>query len=343
MPILLVVLALFCAEIAAAGTLLVANKSENTLSVFDVPGYEEVVRLPTGDGPHEVEVDPTGTFAAVSNYHEDESGTLTVVDLRDLSTRTVDLAPYSEVHGLAWLPDGRRLVATSESGDELLLVDVENARVQSAIPIEGESPHMVVVDGVGGNAWTANVGSGSVSKVDLLARKVVATTATGDGAEGIALSPDGAQLWVTNRGDGSVSVLDPRDLSERATIEVSGMPIRAEFARDGALVLVTSAVGGEITVIDAKSLEVQGAVSTRGETNWSTGRFASGLFGLLPVPVGAQVSETGESFYVANSFGGVVVEYGLDDLEIRRQIIAGEEPDGMAVSPLDPPRSASER
>lgn len=321
------------AETAEAGSLLVANKSENTLSVIDVEAYEEVARLSTGDGPHEVEVDPTGKLAAVSNYHEEDTGSLTVVDLRDLSQQTITLAPHSEVHGMAWLPSGGELVATSESGDALLRIDVDAGEVADAIPVEGESPHMVVVDPTGQVAWTANVGSGSVSRVDLAAGKTVATKETGEGAEGIALSPDGAKLWVTNRGEGSVSVLDATTLSQITKIEVSGMPIRVEMAREGAIALVTSAVGAKITVIDAETFEIRDMVSTRGETNWSTGRFASGFFGLLPVPVGAQVSEAGDSFYVANSFGGVVLEYGLDDLELRRRIVAGEEPDGMAVSP----------
>ncbi len=323
---------------APAGTLLVANKSNNTLSVFQTPRFEEVATLPTGDGPHEVEVDSTGTFAAVSNYHEEDRGSLTVVDLRDLSSRVVDLDGHTGVHGIAWLPSAERIAATSESSDSVLVIDVPRGEVVATIPVGGESPHMLVVDRAGRFAWTANVGSGSVSKIDLVQEKSVATRATGDGAEGIALSADESQLWVSNRGDGTVQVLDPIDLRELADLEIGGMPIRVELAKEGRLALVTSAVGGKITTVVAKSFEVVGEVSTRGETNWSTGRFASGLFGLLPVPVGAQLSLDGESFYVANSFGGVVVEYGLDDLEVRRRIIAGQEPDGMAVSPLDVPR-----
>ena len=317
---------------ASAGTLLVANKSEDTVSVFATPAHEEIIRLPTGAGPHEVEVDPTGTFAAVSNYHEEKSGTLSIVHLGDLSVRTIGLGEHSGVHGLGWLPGSKRIAATSESANALLLVDVPTGVVLGAIPVEGESPHMLVLSEDGRFAWTANVGSGSVSKVDLQERRTVATAATGDGAEGIALAPDGARLWVSNRDEDAVVVLDPEDLREIGRVEVDGMPIRVELARDGALALVTSAVGAKITVIDAQSLEIVGEVSTRGETNWSTGRFLAGLFGLLPVPVGAQISEAGDSFYVANSFGGVVVEYGLDDLEVRRRIVAGEEPDGMAVT-----------
>ncbi len=45
---------------AAAGTLVVANKAEATVSLVDVASGEVVATLPTGAGPHEVAVSPDG-------------------------------------------------------------------------------------------------------------------------------------------------------------------------------------------------------------------------------------------------------------------------------------------
>ena len=45
----------------------------------------------------------------------------------------------------------------------------------------------------------------------------------------------------------------------------------------------------------------------------------------------------GDSFYVANSFGGVVVEFSLPDFEVLRHVAAGHEPDGMAIASLSAP------
>ena len=102
----------------------------------------------------------------------------------------------------------------------------------------------------------------------------------------------------------------------------------------GGSALVVSATGGRVTQVDAASLEIRGECSMRGQSEFSTGRFMGGAFGFLPLPVGLQFNSVGDVFYVANSYGGVVAEVGLEDLEIRRSWRAGgPEPDGMAWLP----------
>jgi DNA-binding beta-propeller fold protein YncE len=334
--VLLAVLQFMAAD-AFAGTLLVVNKYEDSLSMLAIDSGREIARVPTGRGPHEVEVNASGTVAVVSNYGtEDAPGaTLTRVDLLTLDTSTIDLGRHTRPHGLAWLPDGRHLLVTTEGTQSAVLVDVEARSILAAIPTQGQKPHMVVVDSTGRWAFTANVDSGSVSKIDLVSRTVVATKEAGEGAEGIALASDG-RLWTAANGDGTVRVFDSRTLDRLATIDVGGMAIRVELAEAHGIALVTSAVGGRITAIDMKSFEVSREVSTRWHWNISGGRFFGGGFGGLPVPVGAQLSAAGDSFYVANSFGGVVVEFSLPGLEALRDLEAGVEPDGMAITSFSP-------
>jgi len=322
---------------ASDGSLLVVNKSEDSLSMIAIEDGREIARIETGRGPHEVEVDASGAVAVVSNYGTEGApgATLTRVDLRTLDASSIDLGRHTRPHGLAWLPDGRHLLATTEGTHSAILVDVDARSVVAAIPTQGERPHMVVVDPTGRWAWTANVGSGSVSKIDLVTRTVVATAAAGEGAEGIALASDG-RLWTAANGDGTVRVFDADTLDQLASIDVGGMAIRVELAENHGVALVTSAVGGRITAIDMKSFEVRREVSTRWHWKMSSGRFLGGVFGGLPVPVGAQLSATGDSFYVANSFGGVVVEFSLPGLDALRDLEAGREPDRMALTSLPP-------
>ena len=229
----------------SAGSLLVVNKSDDSLSVISVATGDELARIDTGHAPHEVEVDPTGAVAVVSHYDsESEPGSsLTLVDLRTLEVSTLDLGRHTRPHGLAWLPDTRHFVVTTEGTHSMLLVDSERKTVVAAIPTLGERPHMVVVDSAGRFAYTTNVDSGTVSKIDLGAREVVATAAAGDGVEGLALTSDG-RLWTAANADGTVRVLDASTLDTLATIDVGGMAIRVELAETHQLALVTSAVGG---------------------------------------------------------------------------------------------------
>ena len=63
-----------------AATLLVANKSDDTVDLFDLASGKSTATLPTGEAPHEVSVSPDGKLAVVSNYGgRDRAGsTLTV-------------------------------------------------------------------------------------------------------------------------------------------------------------------------------------------------------------------------------------------------------------------------
>ncbi len=55
-----VVFTLFVIPDTSAATLLAANKSEATVSLFDLPTAQLRATLPTGAGPHEVAVSPDG-------------------------------------------------------------------------------------------------------------------------------------------------------------------------------------------------------------------------------------------------------------------------------------------
>jgi len=49
----------------ASGTLIVLNKAEASASLIDLASGEEILRLETGVGPHEVAVSPDGKTAVV--------------------------------------------------------------------------------------------------------------------------------------------------------------------------------------------------------------------------------------------------------------------------------------
>jgi len=110
-----------------AGTLLVVNKGEATLSLVDLASEEEIARIGTGEGPHEVAASPDGQRAVVTNYGTQArpGNTLTVVDLeRRESIATIDLGEQTRPHGITWLPDGRRVAVTTEGNGTLTVVDV---------------------------------------------------------------------------------------------------------------------------------------------------------------------------------------------------------------------------
>ena len=200
--------------------LVVLNKGAASASLVDPADGTTVATLPTGDGPHEIAVSPDGRRAIVTNYGGERPGSsLTVLHLAGrVAGRTIDLAPLRRPHGVAWLPDGRHVVVTIETDSLVAIVDVDSGAVVGRIPTRQGGSHMVALSPDGAFAYVANIGSGSVSMLDVAGRYLVRTAATGAGAEGIAVSPNGAELWVTNRAANTVSVLDAATLAPLDTL-----------------------------------------------------------------------------------------------------------------------------
>lgn len=317
------------------GTLLVLNKAEASASLIDLDTGAVVATLPTGQGPHEAAVDPEGRFAVVTNYGTGPApgSSLTVIDMPAARvTRTIDLGSYRRPHGVAWLPDGRRVAVTAEANKALLVVDARTGKVEAAIDTGQEVSHMVALSPDGARAYVANIGSGSVSVIDLKARTLIRNLPTGDGAEGIALSPGGGTLWVTNRAADTVSVIDTKTLAVAATLPSADFPIRAATTPDGRHVLVSNAQSGDLAVFDAARRVEARRIKMERAAAPTDGRLFGDQFGASPVPVGVLVHPDGREAYVANTNADAVAVIDLADWSVRGWLKAGREPDGMAFS-----------
>lgn len=325
----------------STGTLVVANKAEATVSLIDLASGGTVATLPTGEGPHEVAVSPDGETAVVADYGGRTPGsTLTVLDLPGRRVRrTIELGEHTRPHGLAFLPGGERLAVTAEGSRSLLLVDVAAGEVAAAVSTGAEVSHMVALTPDGERAFVANIGSGSMTAVDLVGGEKIADVATGAGAEGVAVTPDGRQVWVTNRDAATVTLVDPQTLEVLAAVDSPEFPIRAEVTPDGRRVLVSNARSGDLTVIDTASREVERRVDLRlapdeGEVE-TEGRLFGDRFGDSSVPIGIEIAPDGRTAWIAHANADAIQVLDLEAWKPIGALTAGEEPDGMAYSPLE--------
>lgn len=321
--------------IAATGgtqTLVVANKAEATVSLIDLASGEVKATLPTGDGPHEVAVSPDGTRALVTNYGTGRApgSSLTLIDVCGAKgIKRIDLGAYERPHGVIWL-DPRRALVTAEAEQALLEIDVKAGRVLRAFDTGQEVSHMVTVAAGGSRAFVPNIGSGSVTVIDLENGERVANIATGEGAEGVTVAGD--EVWVTNREADTVTVLDATTLEQKAELESRGFPIRAAATPDGKRVLVTNARAGTLAVFDAATHQRLREVSLAQEARQAAGRLFGDRFGDSSVPIGIVIDPSGERAWIAHSNADVVTELDLESWRVSRVFTAGEEPDGMAYA-----------
>ncbi|HET7745973.1 MAG TPA: cytochrome D1 domain-containing protein [Vicinamibacteria bacterium] len=324
-----------------AGTLVVLNKSEATASLIDLATGQTVATVATGEAPHEAAVSPDGRRAVATNYgtRPRPGSSLTVIDVAEArALKTIALPSCPRPHGVRFL-DGRRLALTCEGARTLAVVDVDTGTIAAEVPTTQEVSHMVAVTPDGARAFVANIGSGTVTAVDLGRKVVLAQIPTGKGAEGIELTPDGRELWVTNREADTVAIVDPTSLKVVASLPSASFPIRVAFTPDGRHALVSNARSGDLAVFDRKARREIARVSmkslARAPEAGEPARLATTLAGGAgPAPVGILVPPGGGVAYVANTNADLVAVVDLETWTVTGTLKAGKEPDGMAYSPL---------
>lgn len=319
------------------GTLIVLNKAEASASLLDLATGEEVARIATGVGPHEVAISPDGKTAVVCNYGRSEPGhSLTIIDIPAMKAlRTIDLETYHKPHGIVFMPDGKRIVVTAEPEQKLLVVDITSGNIEMAIDTGARTSHMVAMTPDAKRAFVANIDSGSISAIDLESGERLAIIETAEGSEGIDVSPDGREVWVTNRKADTVTVIDTQTLRILATIESPSFPIRIKFTPDGKRALVSNARSGEVAVFDTATRKEISRIRMDEEiVDDDVERLFANSFEGSPVPIGILVMPDGSHAFIANTKADVVTVIDLDRLKVVGRLRAGKEPDGLAYTSL---------
>ena len=151
------------AQAGQNGTLLVANRTGGSISLFDLGTRVEMARVPIGPIiPHEVAVSPDGRLALTSEYGPDDNPGrhLVVIDVAEgRQAGRIDLGPQSRPHSIVFMKDGQRAVATLELSDRVALVDVPGQKVIRMYPTGGREGHMVRLSPDGTRAYVTSRGA----------------------------------------------------------------------------------------------------------------------------------------------------------------------------------------
>jgi YVTN family beta-propeller protein len=303
------------APASSSPRLLVVCQSESSLAEVDSQRLDAVARSPIGPGSHEVAVSADGRLAFVSNYgsREQAGSTLSVVDVpAHKELRRVSLGALHRPHGLAVA--GGKLYFTAESNQAIGRYDPVTDRVDWLLGLGQVGTHMLVLSPDGRRAYTANVGSGSVSAINLAAPPGAAPVRhipVGPAPEGIALSPDGRELWVGLR-SGGIVILDTATDHVVQTLTDAGSVARLQFSPDGKRVIAGDGRTDTVVVFDA---------AARTE--------------LKRIPVGRGVGALLVSPDSERAFVGVIGEDRVSVVDLRQLAVVGSirgcpTPDGLA-------------
>lgn len=314
---------------AVAAELLVGNKSADTVWRLSTQDGRKLGEFATGQGPHEIVVSRDNRFALVSNYGAATPGsTISVMPLGERRrVHVIALGQNTKPHGMRLLPGDARAVVTTEGSRKLLVVDVAGGRVEHAIDLGDGRGHMVALSTDGAIAYVTKIDTGTVSRVDLAARRKTHEVTAGAGAEGVAVHPATGEVWVSNREAGTVTVHDPATLAIAHTIASPGYPIRVVFTADGRHALATNARAATLSVIDTASKNVTHTVAL----SRPDAEYRDTMLGRAALPIGVIADPKRPRVYAAISGGDEIAVIDTAQWKVIDHWKTGREPDALGI------------
>ena len=300
------------------GALFVAGKFGNTLAKVDLASGEEVARVDSCANPHELATSPDDQHVALACYGGTSVDIFRTSDLGKV--KSIELGDNARPHGIVWHENGH-LYATAEGRQSVFVIREPLGDTRTFEYATGkQGSHMIAVSPDAQHAWTTDLGSKTVTRIDLVTRRAPFSATIGEEPEGIALTPDGETLWVSARGSDMAYALDPQSLERIKDVPVGDFPLRIVLRPQGDYAVTSDLADGGLSVIDtatgAKTRSI--AVSSREEAEART-------------QVTILFSPDGERIYVAETRTDTIAEVDFASGKVLRRLPGDGGGDGIAI------------
>lgn len=250
---------------SVAGLLIVANKGEHTLGLIDPgAGHQTTTVSESGVTGHEVIASPDGKRAFVPIYGNSGVGLPgtdgNTIDVIDLDTRrvvhTIDFGHGVRPHCPIFGPKDGLLYVTTELDHAVSIIDPQTLKIVGTIPTGQAESHMLAISHDGRYGYTANVGPGTVSVLDLHARKMIAVIPVTSHVQRISVSPDDRWVFTSDTEKPRLAVIDAAAHKIDRWITLPGTGYGSASTPDGRWLLVAMPVANGVAVIDLHTFEV---------------------------------------------------------------------------------------
>ncbi len=247
------------------GLLLVANKGDRTLSLVDPVAGLEIATVPEdGVTGHEVAASPDGKQAFVPIYGNSGVGKPgtdgRLLRVIDLATRrvvgTVDFGKGVRPHCAVIGPKNGLLYVTTELENSVTVIDPRTLKIVDTIPTGQDESHMLAITRDGRRGYTANVGPGTVSVLDLVAKKVIAIIPISRVTQRISLSVDDRWVFTADQTKPQLAVIDTAANKVKTWVPLPGIGYGTAPTPDGRWLLVALIGINQVAVIDLDSMKV---------------------------------------------------------------------------------------
>lgn len=306
------------------GLLLVANKGTHALGLIDPAEQRQVAEVPEqGITGHEVIASPDGRTAYVPIYGDSGVGkpgsdgrTLVEIDLAARKiTRTLDFGRGVRPHHPLFGPKDGLLYVTTELDQSVTIVDPATLKVVGSVPTGQPESHMLAISRDGRRGYTANVGPGTVSVLDLEHRKALAVIPISRQTQRISLSADDTMAFTADQTAPRLAVIDTASNKVTRSVDLPAPGYGTAATSDGRWLLVAVPKVNKVAVVDLKAFTVARTID------------------VPAAPQEVLIRPDGRVAYVSCDASAKVAAIRLSDWSVEALIDAGSGADGLAWAP----------
>ena len=247
------------------GYLLTANKGDQSLGIIDPTVGKQLAEVPEGGTTgHEVVASPDGRLAYVPIYGNSGVGkpgtngqNMVVIDIASQKVvGNVDFGHGVRPHCPVFNPKTGMLYVTTEIDQTISVIDPKTLKIIDTVPTGSEESHMLAISKDGRWGYTANVGPGTVSVLDLHAKKVVKIIPISKTTQRISISPDDKWVFTSDQTKPQLAVIDAHLQEVKNWVELPGLGYGTAPTSDGRWLVVAVPTVNKVSIIDLKTLKV---------------------------------------------------------------------------------------
>jgi YVTN family beta-propeller protein len=307
-----------------AQSLLVVNQGDATVSVVDAKSLAVTATIAEHesgkDHAHEIAVSSDGKTAYLPVYGDSGVGKAGTDGTRllfvNVDSHTVE-GSVDFGHGVRPhdpVVDGKTglVYVTTELDKSIAVIDPMTRKVVGSVPTGAEQSHMLVLSHDGRFGYTANVGPGTVSVLDMKARKTLAVIPVAKVVQRIAISNDDKLVFTSDNTKPRLAVIDAATRSVRQWVDLPALGYGAAATKDGRSLLIALPSVNQVGVVDLATMKVVARIDV----------------GKAPQAIVLQPD--GRRAYVSCAESGTVSVIDVETMRTIKSLATASGADGMA-------------